>query len=93
MSRDWHGRRASRLTALVLATYGTTCHLCRGAGATTADHVIPRSRGGPHSLANMRPAHHGCNSARGDMDLTEWFRRHPEFARRSAAPPSRRWFG
>ena len=42
----WGGREATRLTELTLATYGNVCHLCGLPGATTADHVLPRSRGG-----------------------------------------------
>jgi 5-methylcytosine-specific restriction endonuclease McrA len=32
------------------------------------DHVIPLSRGGPHTLANAQLAHHGCNSRKRDRD-------------------------
>lgn len=88
---DWSGRRARRLTALTLETYGDTCHLCGRPGATTADHITPRSRGGSHSLANLRPAHGSCNSARGDQTLEQWFARHP--LDRDRLKPSRRWFG
>lgn len=28
----------------------------------TADHVLPRSKGGSDSLLNFKPAHHSCNS-------------------------------
>lgn len=31
----------------------------------TADHIIPRSRGGNDSIENIKPAHHQCNSSRG----------------------------
>ncbi|MFJ7998950.1 HNH endonuclease [Streptomyces sp. NPDC096310] len=30
------------------------------------DHVIPLSRGGAHSMANVQSAHLGCNSSKGD---------------------------
>lgn len=87
----WGGRRVQALTRLVLATKGRTCHLCGLTGATTADHVTPRSKGGAvWDLANLEPAHYGCNSARGDMDLDAWFAKHP---RRTtpALTPSRDW--
>lgn len=58
------------MTALVLATYGTVCHLCLRGGATTRDHIIPKSKGGPDSVENCRPAHHRCNSRRQDRPLT-----------------------
>lgn len=89
MASKYGGREAARFTALVLAYYGTVCHLCGEPGADTGDHVIPRSRGGDNSVDNGRPAHHGCNSARGDMPLAEWFaKRRP---RVRACTPSRVW--
>lgn len=87
----WGGRAATENVALVLATYGTVCHLCGQPGATTADHLIPRSLGGDNSLANQRPAHHACNSSRGAMPLAEWFKRHPLPVAGDRAPPSRSW--
>ncbi len=89
--RAWGGRAATALARLCIETYGTTCHLCTYPGADTADHVIPRSKGGTNAITNLRPAHGACNSARGNMDLVEWFERHPKPSQRVA--PSRRWFG
>jgi len=86
----WGGRYAQQWTAATLAAYGDTCHLCRRPGADSADHLQPRSKGGRDSLSNLRPAHQGCNSARGDMPLHEWFARHP-IPRRPALAPSREW--
>lgn len=74
---DWSGRFAAELTAATLAVKGTTCHLCGLAGATTADHVTPRSQGGPDSIDNLEPAHRACNSARGVMPLDQWFAKRP----------------
>lgn len=85
---DWSGRKAQRLTALTLATYGTTCHLCGRPGASTADHLIAREHGGDNSLDNLRPAHGSCNSRRRSMPLDQWFARYPIAV---AAPPSRNW--
>lgn len=50
---------------LILAGH-PPCSLCGEGGANTVDHIIPRSRGGDHSLANLRPAHLKCNSSRGN---------------------------
>ena len=86
----WSGRRVQRLTALVLSTYGDVCHLCARAGATTADHIVPRSHGGTDALDNLRPAHSSCNSARQAMPLAEWFRRHP-IEVEPIVEPSRVW--
>lgn len=90
MGEAWGGRRTYRLAALTLSTYGTICHLCATDGADSPDHVIPRSKGGGNGLDNLRPAHLSCNMARGDMDLAEWFARHP-LPVRPALPASREW--
>lgn len=86
----WGGRYAQKWTAVTLATYGDRCHLCRQTGADTADHLTPRSKGGLDTLTNLRPAHHGCNSQRGDLPLGEWFALHP-VPRREPLAPSRQW--
>lgn len=87
----WSGRYARRLTGETLARWGRECYLCKQPGATTADHLIPRSKGGNDSVeTNLRPAHHGCNVVRGDRDLAEWFAKHP-VRRRPQLDPSRQW--
>lgn len=63
------GKASMQVTQLVLATYGTTCHLCGQPGATTRDHLIPYSHGGTDDLHNLRPAHRRCNSKRGNRAL------------------------
>lgn len=61
----WAGRYAQRIVAHVLATQGTVCWLCGRAGADSADHVIPRAKGGTDVDENLRPAHaRPCNSRR-----------------------------
>lgn len=63
------GRASQKLTQLVLETYGRSCWLrlpgCTGV-ATTKDHVIPHSHGGPDTLENLRPSCKSCNSKRQD---------------------------
>ncbi len=52
---------------------GWICYLCGEpiepdaprARCLSFDHVVPLSRGGEHSMANLRPAHLGCNSRKG----------------------------
>jgi len=90
-SRRWAGRQSTETRALVLAEYGTVCHLCRRPGADSADHIVPRASGGDDSLDNLRPAHSSCNSARADMSLAAWFDRHPPPRAGDRAAPSRRW--
>ncbi|MCQ9177218.1 HNH endonuclease [Corynebacterium amycolatum] len=86
---SWGGREATRLTRATLERYGDTCHLCGRAGATTADHLLPRSKGGDNSLENLRPAHGQCNSRRGNMSIVEYNKRYGRMTRR--ARPSRSW--
>lgn len=62
----WRGDYSARITRQVLARYGRMCWLCGEPGSRTADHVVPRSAGGGDDLGNLRPAHRGCNSARGN---------------------------
>lgn len=86
----WSGRYSATLTAATLDTYGTVCHLCGLDGSTTADHLHPRSKGGPDTVENLRPAHRSCNSRRQAMPLEQWFAGRP----RTYAPstePSRQW--
>ena len=49
----------------ILTTYGHRCAYCGKEGPLTRDHVIPLSRGGPHSLANLVPACRSCNAKKG----------------------------
>jgi len=66
------GGASKRLTAEVLAYYGTVCWLqlpgCM-MRATTKDHVIPVNQGGTDVMENLRPACHACNSKRRDMSI------------------------
>lgn len=60
---------------VVYARDGYRCHLCGGdmvmdeAGyhqlMPTLDHIVPISRGGKHCYANVKAAHHVCNSRKG----------------------------
>ncbi|MGK5684777.1 HNH endonuclease [Actinoplanes sp. URMC 104] len=42
------------------------CSICRRAVATTADHIVPLSKGGTNDITNLRPACGRCNYARGN---------------------------
>lgn len=84
---DYSGEVVRSLRRLVFNAYPPICHLCGGPGATTVDHIIPRSKGGQHTLENCRPAHVACNSIRKNMDIDEWFRLHPL----KTSQPSREW--
>jgi 5-methylcytosine-specific restriction endonuclease McrA len=45
------------------------CWICGLPGANSADHLIPRSKGGNHSDANLAAAHMYCNRQRGNRDM------------------------
>jgi 5-methylcytosine-specific restriction protein A len=50
----------------VLLRDGHVCQLCGRQGATSVDHIVPRSRGGTHDMDNLRAACISCNSRRGN---------------------------
>ncbi len=54
----------------VFARDGWCCVYCRGP-AETIDHVVPRSRGGPHCWENVVAACARCNHRKGDRTLAE----------------------
>ena len=83
----WSGKYAQRLTRLVLRTQGSVCWICGGV-ATTADHVVPRSRGGDDNLEALRPCCQPCNSRRGNTENP--FTPEPE-VRASGVGLSKRW--
>jgi 5-methylcytosine-specific restriction endonuclease McrA len=65
--KHWNGAYRREIVAAVLRDQGSVCWICNGA-ATTADHVIPRSKGGNDAQANLRPACLSCNARRGNDD-------------------------
>ena len=71
----------------VLETYGTDCHICHWPVDMSAprrtgypgwetglhiDHVIPISKGGEDTLANVRPSHAYCNISKRDRLMGEF---------------------
>jgi 5-methylcytosine-specific restriction endonuclease McrA len=54
----------------IFARDGGRCVYC-GAPATSIDHVVPRSRGGPHSWDNVVSACRRCNHVKGDRHIGE----------------------
>lgn len=52
--------------AAKLAYWGNRCWMCKSTEDIQVDHVKPLSKGGPHMLANLRPACRPCNLAKSD---------------------------
>lgn len=54
---------------------GMICHLCHeeiaGLEDLHFDHVVPVSRGGEHSMANIKAAHAACNMRKGSKLVSE----------------------
>lgn len=59
------GRGWERISKRVLKRDGYTCHWC-GEDADTADHLVPRSKGGTNDDDNLVAACRACNSRRGN---------------------------
>lgn len=50
------------------------CHICRrvvSQGELHFDHIVPLSRGGPHSADNIAVTHARCNLSKGTKLLCE----------------------
>lgn len=58
---------------------GTTCSYCHSTADITADHLIPKYRGGENSAENIVCACKSCNSSKGKKDLLEWYAYKNEF--------------
>lgn len=71
----------------VFARDGHRCQYC-GAAAENIDHVIPRSRGGPHAWDNVVASCRPCNARKRDYMLEETHMR----LRRPPAVPRQRTF-
>lgn len=76
-------RRAPLSRRAVFLRDGGECQYC-GRRAESIDHVVPRSKGGPHSWDNVVAACRRCNASKRDRLLEETgmrLRRHPETPR------------
>ena len=50
----------------------SACIYCGSSKRITIDHIIPLARGGRHSIGNLAPACHSCNSRKSARFITEW---------------------
>jgi 5-methylcytosine-specific restriction endonuclease McrA len=73
-SRPWR-----RTVACVLRRDRGICWICGRPGADSADHLIPKAKGGTDHPSNLRAVHHNveprCNRYRGDRDIDHARRR------------------
>jgi 5-methylcytosine-specific restriction endonuclease McrA len=67
--RQWKVPPVSRRE--VLRRDNHTCQYCGSTRHLTLDHVLPRSKGGPHTWDNVVTACEKCNAAKGDRLLPE----------------------
>lgn len=56
----------------VIKRYGDGCFYCETGAFEHLDHAIPVSKGGPHTLDNVRPSCAGCNHVKSDKTEAEW---------------------
>jgi 5-methylcytosine-specific restriction endonuclease McrA len=61
----------------IVSTYGDRCFYC-GGKFEHVDHYVPLSKGGPHSLENVRPSCKNCN-LRKHSKMPEDFKRQVNF--------------
>lgn len=96
----WGGRKVGDLRRAVVEAYGSVCWLCRlpinlalrypRRGSLSIEHVLPRSYGGSDDIANLRPAHLGCNWSRGNRPPAKVTKRPGESGRVLIRPDTAR---
>lgn len=52
--------------------YASPCFYCGKYAKIDADHVIPISRGGQHSIGNLVPSCRSCNTSKNNKTIMEW---------------------
>jgi len=52
--------------------YSSPCVGCGAVRDITADHIVPLTRGGRHSIGNLQPLCRNCNSSKNDKLMVEW---------------------
>jgi hypothetical protein len=58
-----------------LAPFGGRCAYCQRQMAQIWDRLIPRTRGGKHTLHNLVPACQSCKVSKGSQEVTAWLAR------------------
>jgi 5-methylcytosine-specific restriction endonuclease McrA len=64
------------------ALFGNCCAYCGSYEGLNIqlEHVIPKSKGGAHCLANIIPACHSCNQSKRAQDMTKWYKQQPFYS-------------
>jgi 5-methylcytosine-specific restriction endonuclease McrA len=62
------------------AEFDHQCAFCGSDDRIVIEHVVPRSKGGPHALGNILPACHRCNTNKTNHEVETWYRRQPFFS-------------
>ncbi|WP_339765059.1 HNH endonuclease [uncultured Sulfitobacter sp.] len=57
----------------IYARDGNKCHYCGSTQRLSLDHVVPQSRGGPHTDDNLVTCCKSCNSAKRDKGYLEFW--------------------
>jgi 5-methylcytosine-specific restriction endonuclease McrA len=61
------------------AEFGDRCAFCGSADRLTLEHVVARSKGGPHAIGNILPSCYRCNMSKTSHDAETWYRAQPFF--------------
>jgi 5-methylcytosine-specific restriction endonuclease McrA len=62
------------------AEFNHRCAYCGADGDLHIEHVVPISKGGPHSIGNIIPACKDCNFSKRDSEVEAWYRSQPFFS-------------
>jgi 5-methylcytosine-specific restriction endonuclease McrA len=62
------------------AEFNHRCAYCGADGDLHIEHVVPISKGGPHSIGNIIPACESCNYSKRDSEVETWYRSQPFFS-------------
>jgi 5-methylcytosine-specific restriction endonuclease McrA len=64
------------------AQFDHRCAYCGADGDLHIEHIVPISKGGPHSIGNIVPACRDCNLSKRDHDAESWYLQQPFFCER-----------
>jgi hypothetical protein len=67
-------------SAVRFADFKNRCAFCDSSHRLTIEHVVCRSKGGPHAIGNIIPSCHRCNMSKRDHDPEPWYRAQPFFS-------------